>query len=105
MVHSLRQMTGVMDCSPYPQGFDTKDDVFAIMTTNIYSSAFRRPLRKNHVDFEPLTDGEARSFYSRFQSMIERICQELPVFTRNVAQISYIRFNPFREHYRKSGTL
>ncbi|QDT54807.1 hypothetical protein Pan44_28450 [Caulifigura coniformis] len=101
MVHSLRQMAGVMDCSAHPNGFDTKDEVWAILTTNIYCSAFRRPLRRNHEDFEVMTDEEVSGFYKKFESMIGRMCRELPVFTRNIARITYIKFNPFRDYYER----
>jgi hypothetical protein len=100
MVHSLRQTFGVMDCTAHADGYDTRDEVWAVMTTNVYCSAFRRPLRKNHQGFDLLTDSEAKGFYKKYESMIERMCRELPYFTRTVGQIDYIRFNPFREYYR-----
>ena len=105
MVHSLRQMTGVMDCTPYPHDYDTKDDFFVILVTNIYSSAFHRPLRKNHVDSSVLTDKDVQSFYGKFESMIARLCGELPVLTRNIAQIPYIKFNPIRQYYRNHSLI
>ena len=100
MVHSLRQMAGVMNCSVYAGGFDTKDELCAVMTTNIYCSAFRRPLRKNHEGFEELSDEDALTFYRDHLEMVDRMCTELPAFTLRIALIKDIRFNPFRQHYQ-----
>ena len=43
MAHSIRQMAGVMNCSDAPPGFDTKDEYWSVMTSNIYASAGNRP--------------------------------------------------------------
>ena len=100
MVHSLRQMVGMMNCTTGYPGFDTKEEVWAIMTTNVYCSAWRRPLRRDHDGFSTMTDDEIAGFYKKFEVMIGYMCVDLPTFTRNVAQIDYIKFNPFREYYR-----
>lgn len=100
MVHSIRQMAGTMNCSTGAAGFDTKEEVWGIMTTNIYSSAWNRPLRRDHHGFVVMTPEEVRTYFTRFEVMIGHLCRELPRFTRAVSQIDWIPFNPFRDHYR-----
>lgn len=101
MVHSVRQMIGVMNCSTGAPGFDTKAEVWSIMTTNIYSSAWNRPLRRDHHGSTTMTADEVSSYFQRFEAMISFMCQDLPQFTRAVSRIDYIPFNPFREYYRR----
>lgn len=100
MVHSVRQMVGVMNCSIAAAGFDTKEEMWSVMTTNIYCSAWNRPLRRDHSGHVTMTDEEVRTFYQRFEAMITFMCQDLPRFTRAVAAIDYIPFNPYRDYYR-----
>ena len=100
MVHSIRQMVGTMNCSIAATGFDTKEEMWSVMTTNIYSSAWNRPLRRDHHGFVILTDEEVRTYYQRFEVMIGHMCRDLPRFTRAVSQIDFVSFNPFRDYYR-----
>ena len=100
MVHSIRQMAGTMNCSTGAAGFDTKEEVWSIMATNIYSSAWNRPLRRDHHGFVVMTADEVRTYYTRFEVMIGHFCRELPGFTRAVSLIAFIPFNPFRDYYR-----
>jgi hypothetical protein len=104
MVHSLRQMNGLFNCSIGAPGFDTKEEVWSIMTTNIYCSAWNRPLRKDHSEHATMSAAEASTYFQRFDVMIGHMCRDLPVFTRAVAQISFIAFNPFRDWYAKNPT-
>jgi|GEM_PF-6210259 len=100
MVHSVRQMAGVLNCSIAAPGFDTKEEMWSVMTTNIYCSAWNRPLRRDHHGHVTMTAEEITTFYSRFEAMITFMCTDLPRFTRAVAAIDWIPFNPFREYYR-----
>ena len=100
MVHSLRQMIGQMNCSMAAPGYDTKEEVWSIMTTNIYCSAWNRPLRLDHHGFKTMTVDEARTYYANFTVMIGHMCRDLPMFTKTVASIDYIQFNPFRQFYK-----
>jgi hypothetical protein len=101
MVHSLRQMMGLLNCSIGAPGFDTKEEVWSIMTTNIYSSAWNLPLRKDHQGHATMNAAEASTYFQRFEVMIGHMCRELPVFTRAIAHIASIPFNPFRDWYAK----
>jgi hypothetical protein len=101
MVHAVREMLGVRNCSIGAPGFNTKEEVWSIMTTNIYCSAWNRPLRRDHHGHATITAAEVSSYFQRFEVMIGHMCRDLPRFTRAVSQIDYIPFNPFREHYRR----
>lgn len=102
MVHSLRQMIGQMNCSIAAEGYDTKEEVWSIMTTNIYSAAWNRPLRLDHHGFHALTADAAKSYYTNFSVMIGHMCRDLPAFTKAIASIDYISFNPFRQFYKSN---
>ncbi len=99
MVHSVRQMIGKQNCSTYPDNFHTHEEVWSIMTTNIYSSAWGRPLRRDHSDFATMTPAEIGGFYQKFESMIGEMCRDMPRFTRAVSLLASISFNPFRDYY------
>jgi len=101
LVHSIRQMVGVQNCSYYKDNFDTREEVWSIMTTNIYSSAWGRPLRRDHHEFPTMTPAEVSGFYQKFEDMIGSMCRDLPRFTRSISKIEYIPFNPFRDYYAR----
>ncbi len=100
MVHAMRQMAGQLNCSDAASGYDTKAEVWSIITTNIYSSCWNRPLRKDHHGFHQLGTASAKNFYKGFERMIGHMCRDFPRFTRNVAGVHTATFNPFREYYR-----
>ena len=99
MLHAIRQMAGQMNCSTAAPGFDTKAEVWSIMATNVYSSAWNRPLRRDHHGTTTMTDREVATYYTRFETMIGHMCREFPRFTRGMSQVTHARFNPFREYY------
>ena len=99
MAHSIRQMAGVMNCSDAPAGFDTKDEYWSVLTSNIYASAYNRPLRKNHHGFTQISLADATAYFAKYAVMTGWMCREMPVFTRAVSDIAWIAFNPFRDYY------
>lgn len=100
MVHAVRAMAAVRNCTIAAPGFDNKEEVWSIMTTNIYSSAWNRPLRRNHHGHMTMAAAEASAYFQQFEAMIGHMCRDLPRFTRAVSQIAYITFNPFRDYYK-----
>ena len=99
MAHSIRQMAGVMNCSDAPPGFDTKDEYWSVLTSNIYASACNRPLRKNHHGFKAISLEDAKVYFGKYAQMTGWMCREMPTFTRAVSGIVWIAFNPFRDYY------
>ena len=99
MAHSIRQMAGVMNCSDAPPGFDTKDEYWSVLTSNIYASACNRPLRQNHHGFKEISLADAKAYFGKYAVMTGWMCREMPTFTRSVAGIVWIAFNPFRDFY------
>ena len=99
MAHAIRQMAGVMNCSDGPTGFDTKDEYWSVLTSNIYASACNRPLRKNHHGFTQISLADAKAYFGKYAVMTGWMCREMPTFTRAVSAISWIAFNPFRDFY------
>ncbi|MEQ1593526.1 MAG: hypothetical protein ABL985_00345 [Casimicrobium sp.] len=101
MAHALMFMAGCDNGSMPPVGFDTKREFWAVMATNIYSSAWNRPLRKNHQSGSPISQTDADALYLKYGSMVDWMCRDIPHFTRAVAQLEWIPFNPFRDSYKR----
>ena len=99
MAHSIRQMAGVMNCSDALAGFDTKDEYWSVLTSNIYAYAYNRPMRKNHHGFTQIFLADAKAYFGKYAVMTGWMCREMPTFTRAVSAISWIAFNPFRDFY------
>lgn len=101
MSHALMDMYGCENRSIPPAGFLTKNEFWAIMTTNIYASAWNRPLLKDHESGATISNNDADAFYLQYASMIDWMCRDIPIFTRSVAQLEWIPFNPFRDSYNR----
>ena len=101
MTHASHHMAGVLNRSDAPPGFDSKEEFWAILLTNIYSCGWNRPLRKNHRGHAPISLREANAFYAQYSTMIDWMCRDMPVLTRGIADLSWIAFNPLRDSYAR----
>ncbi len=101
MSHALMDMYGCENRSIPPAGFLTKNEFWSIMTTNIYASAWNRPLLKDHESGATISSNDADAFYLKYASMVDWMCRDIPSFTRSVAQLEWIPFNPFRDSYKR----
>jgi hypothetical protein len=54
MFHGLRVMLGKLDSIPMGDGYNTQEEFFAILVTNVYQAEMGRPPRANHEDFKEL---------------------------------------------------
>ena len=103
--HAIHQMAGQMNCSDAPPGFDTKDEFWAILLTNIYCSAWNRPLRRDHHGHTTISLTAARELFGRYSTMIDWMCVGMPAVTRAIARIDWIAFNPVRDSYVRRAAL
>jgi len=95
IAHALMAMAGRDNGSIAPPGFDTKNEFWAVMATNIYSSAWNRPLRKSHQDGTPISQADADALYMNYASMVDWMCRDMAIFTRAVARLSGYRLIHF----------
>jgi Effector protein len=105
MTHATHHMAGKLNRSDAPPGFDTKEEFWAVMMTNIYSSGWNRPLRKNHRGHQFISLQDATTLYAQFNSMIDWMCRDMPALTRGIADLDWIPFNPLRDSYARRSAL
>jgi hypothetical protein len=67
--HGLRVMMGKLLSVPMGDGYNTQEEFFAILVTNVYQAEMGRPLRGNHQDFNELQN--AGKFSKTYRSKID----------------------------------
>jgi hypothetical protein len=102
MLHGLRQMAGQQDMSAIGLEYDTMEEFYAILLTNIYTSERgRKRLRKNHHGSSPLDKDVATSEgflqIGDHVRWIMWLVTHGAVFVRRVAEIN-VPFNPLRAY-------
>jgi Effector protein len=98
MVHALRMSKGKSLCVSFGDDYDTQEEFYAILITNIYRSENRYTvLRANHFGhlplMRPLTDDGA--FYQRYKLWIDILVNEWNPLCKSLARVS-CAFNPIR---------
>jgi hypothetical protein len=99
LVHALRQMSGLLDPYPMERGFDTQEEFFAVLVTNIYTSErgrFRQ-LRADHGTsalFEP----QEWSTDREYRALTYAVVISQPSLVRRLARVR-APFNPFAGRY------
>jgi hypothetical protein len=102
MIHGLRQQRGVMQCTALPtlpnQTYDTVEELFAILVTNIYrSECGYLMLRADHhglKQLEPPLDLDEK-FYAKWKLPIDMLVKEMPDLCTHLAVVKSM-FNPLR---------
>lgn len=100
VVHAFRAMAGRQSCVSVPNGYDTFEELIAVIVTNMHQSELRRPLRRSHQGFG-FVIGESYYHSALHVEWIGRFCRQEPVLTRALSRVPYsrCRFNPFLEYY------
>ncbi len=104
MLHGYRQMTGRLLCTTEAMGdYDTFEEFFSIVVTNIYTSEAggkKAKLRADHHGYEKLKN--IKSFLKDNLAGLRRINGENPdLVVRLGIQVLAADFNPFREFLRQ----
>ncbi|MEW5974996.1 MAG: hypothetical protein AB1898_04210 [Acidobacteriota bacterium] len=99
MVHALRQMSGRETGLPMRRGFDTQEEFFAVLITNVYTSE-RGPFRQLRGDHgtAPLLYPSSWRRDREFQALIRAITVSHPSLVRRLARVR-AQFNPFAGVY------
>jgi Effector protein len=102
MVHALRMSKGKSLCLAFEDNYDTQEEFYAILITNIYRSENRYTiLRANHFGhlplMAPLTDDGV--FYQRYKLWIDILVTEWNPLCKSLARIR-CAFNPIRRAVR-----
>ena len=105
MTHATHHMAGKMNRSDAPPGFDSKEEFWAIMLTNVYASAWNRPLRKNHHGHRFISLPDAQAFFAKYSTMVDWMSRDMPVLSRGIADLAWIAFNPLRDSYVRRTTF
>src|SRR5262249_30007406 len=107
MLHGLRQMVGQWDGSSIGLDYDTIEEFYAILLTNIYMSERGKPqLRKNHHGKVPLEPEYCTSegFLQRGDHLrwVNWLVTHNAVFLKKVADVD-APFNPIRKYLGDPG--
>lgn len=105
LVHAVRAMSGRENCLPMDQGFDTREEFFAVLVTNIYSSerGVFRPLRADHGS-ATLADPQDWRDNAQIQTLILNFSYSNPSLTHRLARVK-TAFNPFTGSYPHNPDL
>lgn len=105
LVHALREMSGRENTLPMGRGFDTREEFFAILVTNIYSSERGRfrPLRADHGRGN-LVDPQVWRDDAEIQTLILNFSYSNPSLTHRLARVQ-TAFNPFTGNYPHNPNL
>jgi hypothetical protein len=102
MLHGLRDMAGQKDLSKIGGDYDTMEEFYAILITNMYMSERGRSLlRKNHHGHQPLEKklSSSAGFLTDMDHLrwVDWLFKHNAVFLRRVAEVN-APFNPLREY-------
>jgi len=105
MVHGLREMMGVLWCTPL-NGYDTFEEFVAIVAANVYISEKdnKELLRADHHGYAQLKNSAKFSKSKENISLMRRIHNEQPEMVKQLAIRVNAPFNPFRDLYRAHYT-
>jgi hypothetical protein len=78
LVHALHMVRGGVVREPAEDSFEYREDFYAILITNIYSSNLNRRLRRDHQSYSAISESEAITLYSRHYLEIETLSEERP---------------------------
>jgi hypothetical protein len=114
IVHAMRQMRGKSDLAPLGHGFDTEEEFYAILLTNIYASEAGRQqdLRANHHGFDPIdasqdTDAEflpAADKHDYRYRLVDKMVHQEPKLVAELRAVKDAAFNPIRRYYELQTT-
>jgi hypothetical protein len=105
LLHALRRVRGSYDRQPFNVApdklFDTNEELFSILITNVYMSEKVRPsLRRDHSGFTPLPAKWATSegfvADSDFSGWIQKFWSADKVFIESIGRLALPAFNPLR---------
>jgi len=99
LVHALRQMSGLLDPYPMERGFDTQEEFFAVLVTNIYTSErgrFRQ-LRGDHGNLA-LVEPQEWATDREYRALTYAVVISQPSLVRRLARVR-APFNPFAGRY------
>jgi hypothetical protein len=99
LVHALRAMSGRENSLPMGRAFDTQEEFYAILVTNIYTSerGAARSLRGDHGMFAAANPQEWRTD-PEFQALIRSLATSQPSLVHRLARVK-AAFNPFNANY------
>jgi hypothetical protein len=105
LVHALRMMAGRMDYVALGHRFDTREEFFAILVTNMYSSERGpfRPLRADHSRGN-LADPQTWRDNPELQTLIRNLCASSPALANRLMRLK-LPFNPFAGAYEHNPDL
>ena len=97
LVHALRMQKAMLLCTWMDRDFDAKEEFFAIMITNIYSSECGRPLRANHNGKTLLSRdlSDEKAYVKAYEPEIKALRSEMGAFCAALGAIN-TKFNPLR---------
>lgn len=95
LVHADRMMSGRMNYLPMGHRFDTREEFFAVLVTNMYSSERgpHRPLRADHFR-GLLGDPDSWRTNPEFQTLIRDLTNSSPGLALRLVRVK-CAFNPF----------
>ena len=109
MVHATREMRGVFDPEPLGHMYDTDEEFYAILISNIYASETHRPidLRSDHHGFTPLSPTQDTSaHFLPHKSMKDYRYRLIDTFVREEHGMAHAlrhipaHFNPIRRYFQ-----
>jgi hypothetical protein len=105
LVHAMHQMRGGIEPYPMADGYDNREEFYAIVITNIYCSLTHHPLRRNHHGFAMFDPSSPLGvdFHLRYTTEIDALASEtaglgLQIFS-NLSRVPAM-FNPIRAFVR-----
>lgn len=112
MLHGLRMMAGTLQCTAETAGYDTFEEFFAIVISNMYASevlhAASQPLhnhslRASHSGFTPLSYPSLFPDSAANRERCRRIQREMPDLVTRLGLHAHSDFNPFRDLYIRTA--
>jgi hypothetical protein len=110
LVHALHLIRGGFERAPMRDGFDDREEFYAILIANIYLSEDHRPLRRDNHGFEiwDPTGADAERFYLGTLSAIDTLREEGPGLGLQLfMELSRINtpFNPIRQYVKQKAIV
>lgn len=109
MVHGLRQQRGQLLCTAKGapnQRYDTVEELFAIVVSNIYrSECGYKTLRSDHHGTKPLESplDDENKFYKRWKDEMDQLAREMTILCVHLAVVE-CKYNPVRAAMRQVYT-
>ena len=105
LVHAARIVHGKTLCLKMGGKYDTEEEFFAILVTNIFlSEKGRQGLRADHHSYEKMKDPARRAFYRTHERLLQKFRHQQPRFVRRLSQVK-TGYNPLRRLLKERSMM